>query len=62
MLIERHLVDLVKILFVNKYAENWFIKYNQWLWEYFDIHGKTPNGEPLVHAPNYGKYKKGKEL
>ena len=40
-------MNLLKLKFVHSDGKNWDIAYNNYLWEYFNEHGSTPNGEPL---------------
>lgn len=55
-------MDLTKLNFVNNYGENWIIEYNDYLWNYFSYHGRTPNGEPLDFPTYFNPEREGKEL
>jgi hypothetical protein len=47
-------VDLIRLRFVNAWGEKWEVHYNEFLWEYFTYHGRTPNGEALTFVGKYG--------
>lgn len=38
---------------VNEHGKDWEIKYNDYLWEYFELHGTTPNGKALRFLPTW---------
>jgi hypothetical protein len=46
-------LDLVRLRFVNEWGKDWLTHYNDFLWEYFNYHGRTPNGEPLDYPTSF---------